>query len=172
MFRGKRLGNGAGIISGGRALVSYGFSPEEGLAVEVSEIGEVTGVEEGVAHVLDSSFDSSLLIAASRAARSRLKVIMSAEFEQARVEVNSVSIALEDHRLKIIEKDSSWDPAPVSESMDMAEKEVLQGLVEEELEVESSRVGKSENKGGETPRGFSYLDLAEVCPVCLCLLAG
>src|SRR5580693_1111658 len=56
--------------------------------------------------------------------------------------------------------------------MDMPAQEVLHGLIEEKLQVESARVRKGNQKAGEAPACTADWDLAEMRPVRLRLLSG
>jgi hypothetical protein len=56
--------------------------------------------------------------------------------------------------------------------MDMPAKEVLRRLIEEELQVQGSRVRQSHYETRQRAAGAANHDVAEVSPVGLGLLAG
>ena len=56
--------------------------------------------------------------------------------------------------------------------MDVAEEEILQALIEEELQPQGTAVGESQKEGGETAAGTADDDFSEMSPVGLRLLAG
>jgi hypothetical protein len=72
---------------------------------------------------------------------------------------------------KIIQDDARRS-APGLKGMDVAEEEVLQALVEEELHPEGATVREGEEESGKTAAGTTERDFAEVSPIGLSLLAG
>jgi hypothetical protein len=94
---------------------------------------------------------------------------MSAEFQQAWVEVNLVAAALQHRAAEIVIENHSGLADPVLESMDMAAQKVLHGLIEEELQIQCARVGQSHDETGQRSFGAAHGDMTEMGPVDLCL---
>src|SRR5438105_1932138 len=55
--------------------------------------------------------------------------------------------------------------------MDMTTQKVFHALIEEEFQIQGARVGKRDQKAGQTPTGAADGDFAEMGPVHLSLLA-
>jgi len=100
---GEDFADRAGIVIGPGAPVSDAIAPFQSLAIEVLESGEAASGEEGIANIADGAFDPPLLIAASRAARPGVEMIMRAEFKQAWVKVNGVAAPLGDNTFQVVE---------------------------------------------------------------------
>ena len=96
------LGDGAGVVSGPRALMSHLVAPLESLAVKIGEGGEGARGEEILTYILDGPFDAPFFISSGRAARTRGEVVVRGEFQEAGVEVNGIAIALQDHAAEVV----------------------------------------------------------------------
>src|SRR5271157_335722 len=147
-------------------------TPVEGLAIEIGQGGEGTGGEEVVPNILDGAFHAAFFIAAGRSAGSSGKVVVSGEFQEAGVEVNGIAAALQDHAAEIVGLEVTGRSTPILKGVDVAEEEILQTLVEEELDPQGAAVGESEDEAGQTATGTAQSDFPEVGPISLCLLAG
>jgi len=99
-------------------------------------------------------------------------MIMSGELQEARVEVDGITATLEYHAAKIIGGQVPGCAAPIVKGMNVAEKEILERLVQKELEPQSPAVGEGEDEAGQTAAGVPEGDFAEVGPVGLALLTG
>ena len=73
-----------------------------GLGIEVVEIGDVAGGEEGLAHIADGAFDAALLIAARNGNRTRLVTVVPGEAQQRRMEADRVAMPLQDGTFQIV----------------------------------------------------------------------
>src|SRR5262245_27126590 len=71
----------------------------------------------------------------------------------------------------IIPKNCPWDPAPVLEGVNVAQQEILNALVKEELDPQRARVTERDDETGEFARGSADADLPEMRPIGLRLLA-
>ena len=56
--------------------------------------------------------------------------------------------------------------------MHVAAQEVLHRLIEEELQIQRSRIGQRHHEAGQGALGAAHHHVAEVRPIDLCLLAG
>src|SRR5215831_2566488 len=128
------FGDGTGVIAGPGALVSDLVAPGEGLTVEVLQGGEGPGGEEAVTNILNGALHAPFFVAPRRAARTGGEVIVSGEFEPARMKVKGVALAFEDHAAEIIGGQGAGCSTPVVEGVDMTEEEVGQGLIKEEFQ--------------------------------------
>ena len=151
--------------------MGHRVAPAPGLGVEVRQVGERARGKEGVTDILDGALDAPFLGAPEGPARLGSEVIVTAEFEQARVEVNGVAIAFEDDGLKIVIENGSGTAAPLVKGVHMAQQEVLDCLIEKELEVKSATVRERQHEAGETTLRAANSDRAEAGPVSLCLLS-
>ena len=77
------VGDGAVGLVGVTSLVGDEVAPAPELGVDVVEVAEGAGGEEGVTEVLDLALDFSLLVPASRSAGAGREVVVAGEFEQA-----------------------------------------------------------------------------------------
>ena len=152
------------------ALMSDLVPPRERLLVEVREGRERAGGEVRMAYVLNSSFDASLLISASHRAKPRLEVVVGRQLMEARVELDGIALSGQHCRSQVLVQQ---DPghAQVLEGVHVGGQEARQGLVEEELQVQSTRVRQDHHEAREPSLGPPDPDLAEVSPVHLPLLA-
>src|SRR5215467_4207560 len=98
----KRLRDSARGIAWPGALMSDLVAPFQGLAVEVLQSQERTRREETGTDVLNGPFDAPFLVTSGRAARMRGEMIVSGELQEARVEVDGVTVTLEHHAAEVI----------------------------------------------------------------------
>src|SRR5262249_18525621 len=92
----------ARIVSGPGALMCDLISPNSDLAIQVRRSAKGASREEGMADVLNGAFDPALLVAASRAARPGVEMIMRAKFKQTRVKMNGIAAPLGDNTCEIV----------------------------------------------------------------------
>ena len=109
---GENLGDGAGVITGPRALMRDLVAPVESLAVEIGQGGEGTGGEEVVTDILDGALHAAFFIAPRRAAGASGEMVVGGEFEEAGVEMNGVAAALQDHAAEIVGQQRFAAPHP------------------------------------------------------------
>lgn len=152
--------------------IENGISPQESFFVEVLEVSEGTSFEEALTNKADGSFDSPFFVRAARGTGLRLKVVVSREIEQLRVETNSVGQPFDYGRLEIVVQQDSRTSSQFVQRANMTRNKVLKGLVEEELEVQRPGIGKREHEAAQSPRRPSDAHKSEVTPVHLPLLAG
>src|SRR5713226_2413794 len=152
--------------------MGHRVAPAPGPRVEVRQIGERARGKEGMTDILDGALDAPFLGAPKGPARLGSEVIVTAEFEQARVEVNGIATAFENDGFEIVIKYGSGTATPLAKGMHMAQQEVLECLIEKELEVKGATVSEREHEAGETTQGTANGDRTEVGPISLCLLAG
>src|SRR6516165_1509016 len=88
------------------------------------------------------------------------------------MKVDAIAATLEHHGAQVVIQDDARCSVPVLKGMDVAEEEVLQALVEEELHPEGATIREGEEESGETAAGATEGDFAEVGPIGLSLLAG
>jgi hypothetical protein len=88
-------------VVGPAALKRHLIAPFESLAIESIERGEGTGGEERVADIADSTFDTPLLVATSWTTRASGEMVVTTEFEKARVKVDSLAMSFENDGLEI-----------------------------------------------------------------------
>src|SRR6266498_2457050 len=129
--------------------MGHRIPPVPGLAVKVRQISERAGGKEGMANILDGALDAPFLGAAEGPARLGGEVIMAAELEQARMKVNGIAAAFEDHGFKVIVQNGSGGASPGAKGVHMAPQKVLQCLVEKELEIEGPAEGEGKHKARE-----------------------
>ncbi len=144
----ENLGNGAGVIARPGALMSELVAPVESLTVEIGQGGEGAGSEKVVTDILNGALHAAFFIAPGRTAGPSGEMVVGREFEKTRVEVNGLAAALQDHAAEIVRQNGSCRPTPIGKGMNVAEKKVLQGLVEEELQPQSAAVGEGEDEAG------------------------
>jgi hypothetical protein len=99
-------------------------------------------------------------------------MIVSAELEQAGMEVDGVTATLQDDTLHVVVERDSGHAGPRLEGMHMPAQEIFQGLIEEKLQVERARIRQGDQKTREAPASTTDLYFAEMSPVGLGLLPG
>src|ERR1035437_4213892 len=86
------------------------------------------------------------------------------------MEVDLIATPLKYGTAQIIVEDDSRNTRPCLEGVHMPAQEVLHALVEEELQIQRSRVGKRDHEAGQAATGAAYGDFAEMRPIDLSLL--
>lgn len=130
------LGHGAAPVLRPRTPEGRTVTPSLRLRVEVIDIPEAPGHEEGPAHVADCPLDATLLVAACHAYRTRFEVPVCREGQEQRVEASPVADALEHDALQIVVQEDAWAAAPLDERRLVAAQEVLGVLAKEEVHVQ------------------------------------
>jgi hypothetical protein len=88
------------------------------------------------------------------------------------MKLDQVSAPLQHHRLHIVVENFSRDASPISESVNVGQKQGFEHLVEKELKPKRPAERESHNKAREAAAGAANGNLAEVGPVGLPLLTG
>ena len=108
--------------------IKNGISPPESFFVEVLEVSEGTSFEEALTNKADGSFDSLFFVRAARGTGLRLKVVVSRELEQLRVETNSVGQPFDYGRLEIVVQQDSRTSSQFVQRANMTRNKVLKGF--------------------------------------------
>jgi hypothetical protein len=117
-------------------------------------------------------FDPTLLISRTHLAGPGQKVVVTTEFEKSRIKEDRVAAAFQHDAFEIVVKGDARSSRLGLKRMDVPAQEVFHGLVEEKLQVESTRVRKGNQKAGKTPACTANLNFAEMGLVSLRLLSG
>jgi hypothetical protein len=123
----------------------------------------------------DGGDDASVvtdLIAGAHLARSRSEVIVRTQLDQPGMKLDLIAAALQHRTLEIVVKDHARLPGPVLKSMHVDAQEVFHGLIEEELQIQSSRIRQRHHEAGQSSLGPSHHHRPKVSPVDLPLLTG
>jgi hypothetical protein len=172
LFLGENLSHRAAVLSGPAALMGNLVAPSPCLPVAFGQRGKSPSGPERIAHIANGPFHASFLISRAHLTGSGSEVVMGAEFDQARVELNVPAPPLQHGRFQIVVEQDARLSVPCLEGMHMAAQEVFRGLVEEELQIQSARPGQRHEEAGQGAAGAADHDVPEVCPVDLGLLAG
>src|SRR5688572_29820431 len=122
-----------------RSLARAGIRPLARLLIEVGEVRELPGREEGVPNVADGSLDATFLVAASHGHRPRLEAIVSRQLEQQGIESNGVALPLEHGALEIVVEDDARHATELGEGLDVTADEERRRSAGEEAEDQSAR---------------------------------
>jgi hypothetical protein len=155
-----------------RAIEGRCGSPLRRLVIEVDQVCVCPGSEERLAYVADGSLDAPFLIAAGHIDGPWLEPMVRGEPQKLAVESNRITMALEDGALEIVVEQNTRRAAELGECLDMAAHEERHGRAKIEAEKEPSRVAEHHDERPEGASGSADLQLAEVRPVHLGLLAG
>ena len=159
-----------GIITRPGPLIGNLISPGASLEIEIFQVGEGTGGKERMTDVLDGAFDSPFLITAGRPARPRSEVVMRAQFQQAWMKVDRITMPLKDHRSQVI-VDHGPGHGPHSVKALTCPRSRLSRLWSREFEIERPAVGERQHEAGEAAPGASDAEFSERGPIGLRLLA-
>ena len=146
------------------------IAPQPGLPVAFGERRERAAGPKRFAHVADSPFHASFLIAGANLARARREVIVCAQIDQARMKGNVIAAPLHNGALQVVVEDYARLPVEERERMHVAAQEVFHGLIEEKLQVEGSRVRQRHHETGQRAFGAAHHHRSEVRPIDLSLL--
>src|SRR5271169_777331 len=131
-------------------------APHQSLPVAFGQRGEGASRPERISYVANSPLYASFLIAGADLAELWREVIVSAQFEQARVKKNVAAAPLQHDGFEIVVKNHARLSVPGLKGVDVTAQEVLRGLVEKELQVQGARIGQSHHKAGQDAAGTSY----------------
>jgi hypothetical protein len=96
---------------------------------------------------------------------------MRAQVQQPRMKVNLVTAPFQHGTAEVIVEKDSWLTGPSLKRVNMATQKIFHTLIEEEFQIQSTRVGKGDQKAGQTPAGSADGDFAKVRPIDLSLLS-
>jgi hypothetical protein len=141
-------------------LLIDGVEPLEGdldekvaeLDVSVFDGVDETSCEESLLEVTNGSLDTALVMRFSNAAESWLNVERCCEREQVRLEMDQVSLTLEDHGLGIIEEPLPGDSAEEERGVEQRSSQRMDIEVEDELCEDGSGEGQRHHEDPEGTR--------------------
>ena len=169
---GEDIGDSAMIASRPAPLMRHLIAPQQSLAIAFGQCGEGAARPERIAHIADGSFHASFLIACAHLARAWREVIVRAKLQQSRMKQNLIAAPFQHGALEVVVKNHTRLAGPGFKRMHVTAQEVLHRLIEEELQIQSARIGKRHHEAGQSPLGAAHHHVAEVRPVHLCLLSG
>ena len=146
-------------------LMGDRVAPLDKLRMQVVEVAEGPGGEEGVAQVLDLPLDLALLIGARGRARTGREVIVAGQLQQARMKVDRAALAIEHRGFQIVVLDRARAAAQRGEGLDMPAQEALERLIEREDRVDRARVAEHQHEGRQRADAAADADRAEAAPV-------
>ena len=82
-----------------------------------------------------------------------------------------IAAAFENGAFEIVVEDHPWLAGPRFKRIHVAAKKVLRGLIEEELQLQGSRIRQGHHEAGQGALGTAHHHVTEVCPIDLSLLA-
>jgi hypothetical protein len=91
----EHLLDGAAVLARPAALVRHFIPPCQSLTIAFGQRRKCPSGPERIAHISDGSFYAPLLIAGSHLTRPGREMIMSTEFQQARIELNLIATPLQ-----------------------------------------------------------------------------
>jgi hypothetical protein len=167
----ERLSYAQAAVLGPRSIESRSLRPGHGLGVQVGDVGELACGEEGVADVADAALDAALLVAAGDGDRARLEGMVGGKAQQRGVEADGVAHALEHGALEVVVQQHARAAAEGGEGLGMAAQEAVHPRVEEEAQEDAPRVTQHHHEGHQRAARAADMQMAEVAPVDLRLLA-
>jgi hypothetical protein len=99
---GEDLGNGTTVVSRPGALVCDLVTPEQSLPVALGKRSEDTARPKGFANITNGAFHAAFLITGADLTGARSEVIVRAQLQQARVEMNLVASAFEYRAAEVV----------------------------------------------------------------------
>src|ERR1700747_3490057 len=111
--------------------MSHLVTPEKGLTIQLFERGERSAGPERFACIENRSFHSPFLISCPHLARTRSAVIMRAQVQQSRMEVNLVAATFQHGTAEVIVQKDSRLARPSVKRVHMATQKVFHTLIEE-----------------------------------------
>ena len=159
------------IPAGPAPLMRDLIAPQPGLAIAFGQRGEGAAGPERIAHIADGAFHAPFLIARAHLARPWREVIVRAQLDQAGMEQNLIAAPFQHGALEIVVENHARLAGPGFKRMHVAAQEVLHRLIEEELQIQSARIGQRHHEAGQGALGAAHHHVAEVRPIDLPLLA-
>ena len=133
-------------LIGMQTLMGDLVPPALELRIEIIDIAKGPRGEERVAEVADLALDLALLIPARRRTGPRREIIMSRQFEQARVKPDRGALTFEHRTFQIVVDQGPRGSAEDLKGLDMATQKTLEGLVQGEVREERARVQRTITK--------------------------
>src|SRR5262245_12145320 len=168
---GESLFHRAAVISRPRPLMRDLVTPSQRLPVALGQRSEAPARPKRIPNIANRSFHPALLIRGTDLAGTCDKVIMRAQFQQTGMKVDLIAAALQHGAAEIVIEDDAGLPTPVLKRVHMAAQKVLHGLIEEELQIQHSRVRQCDDEAGQSAARAPHGDLPEVGPIDLGLLS-
>src|SRR5688572_20878286 len=153
------------------ALESCGGGPVRRLMIEVGQVGIRPGREERLAHVANGPLDATLFIAPSHIDGTWLESVASSQVKQLRIEANRVAVTLEHGTSEIVVQQDTRHAPELGERLDVTTHEEGHGRAEVEAKKEPPGVAEHHDERPEGAYRSTNLQLAEVRPIDLGLLA-
>ena len=125
-----------------------------------------------IADVSDGALDAALLVAARDRHGARFVAIVPGEAEQGRMEADRVAAPFQHRALEIVVQQDTRNALPRGEGGDVAAQEVLHPGVREEAQEDLARVAQHHDERHQRTPCPADLEMAEMSPVHLRLLAG
>ena len=136
------------------------------------DVPELPGGEETRPNVPDRSLNTPLLVPSSRCRELRLEAVVRRNLEQGRVEHNGVAFSLDAGALEVVVDDLPRHPAEERQSVHVSAQEAGTLHVVKELQPRHPRPAQRHHEGVQRAAGSSDVDMPEVPPVDLGLLAS
>jgi hypothetical protein len=162
----------AAVLARPAALMRHFVPPCHSLTIAFSQRSECPSGPERIADIADGPLHAPLLIAGPHLTGTRCEVIMRAQFQQARIELNLIAAALQHGCFEIVIKNDARLTIPCLKGMHVAAQEIFRCLVEEEFQIQGARVRQSHHKAGQRAAGAAHHHMSEVRPLGLSLLSG
>lgn len=138
----------------------------------VSRSANTTAVRRRVADVANGALDAPLLVAPRDGHGAWLEAVVGRQLEEHGVEANRVTAALEDGALEIVVEQHAGHAAEGGERVDVATEEEGHRRARDEAQEDAARVAEHHHERPEGALSAPDLQLSEVRPVDLRLLAG
>ncbi len=159
-------------ILGTGASSRWPRAPRCGRRVQISQIDEAARGEEGGACVADRALDAPLLVAARNGHRTRLEAVMGGEGEQCWMEADRFALAFEHGALEVVVQQHLGAAAEGGKRGGVPREEARHAGVEIKAQEDGARVAEHHDEGHQRAARAADLQMTEVRPVDLGLLAG
>src|SRR3954449_11961921 len=121
----KHLNDCAAILARPAALMCHLVPPYQSLTIAFSQRGECPPGPERITDITDGSLHTTLFIAGPHLTGTGCEMIVSAEFQQARIELNQIAAPLQYGCLEIVIENNARLAAPRLKGMHMAPQEIF-----------------------------------------------
>jgi hypothetical protein len=99
-------------------------------------------------------------------------VIVRAQLDQPGVKLDLIAAAFQHGAFEIVVKNHARLTGPALKRMHVAAQEILHGLIEEKLQIQSSGIRQCHHEAGQGSLGAAHHHMPKVSPIDLRLLAG
>ena len=137
LLLGERLTHCEGFVLWAQAVIGLTHTPEVGLGVQISQIGEAACSEEILPDVANGPLYPAFLVAPGRCYRTRLKVVVASKGQQRRREPDGITLALQHSTFKVVVQQHPRQATPGLESLDMAAQKALHACVQTEAQKDA-----------------------------------